>query len=104
MTLDDIKRTNRSADGHYFDRDTMRYFRSRVSDRVHEGPGGVFIVTSERCVMSWRNYEGPRLYSVRRVMDGGAQIKTVGEFQCYKTSKSAHLHAASLASGNGVPT
>lgn len=46
MTLQEIKRANANAGFHYFDRDTMSFFRSRVSDNVHSGPGGVFLVTS----------------------------------------------------------
>jgi hypothetical protein len=87
-----IKTANRSAGRYFFSPDSMRFFRSRISERVHQGPGGIYFVTSEqyddRC---------PRLYSVRRFLPDGADIDTVGSFQEHATAYRAHAEAARLA-------
>lgn len=101
-SIESIKAANRAAGGHWFDSDTLAFFRSRVSARVYVGPGGVYFVTSEQHTMSWRNYQGPRLYTVRRAIDGGARIETAGEFQGYETARAAHAVADRLAAGTVV--
>lgn len=86
-TLDDIKARNAWAGNHWFTPDTMRWFRSRVSETVYPIPatGGAFFVTSERNDMG----DHPRLYSVRYASRDG-RIHTVGEFQGYRSSGGAH--------------
>lgn len=87
-----IKCANKSAGRFYFEKSTMRYFRSRVSDKTHNGPGGVYFVTSEQ-----HRDTDPRLYSVRRFHPETADIDTAGTFQQYTTSAQAHGAAARLA-------
>jgi hypothetical protein len=48
IMLCNIKYRNQQAGLHYFEPSTMRFFRSRVSEMIHEGPGGIYFVTSER--------------------------------------------------------
>lgn len=81
--------------GNWFDRDTLRWWSSRVSDNVY--PTGItalgtLFVTSEK-------EEGKvRLYTVRRATlnvgaDGmvlGCSITTEGEFQGHRSSNQAH--------------
>lgn len=45
MTIQEIQSQTK---GHWWDKDTMRFFRTRVHEAVYEGPGGVFFVTSEK--------------------------------------------------------
>lgn len=84
-TIEDIKQANHAKGGHYFDRETMRFFRSRVLSELYKGPGGIFFITSEQ-------YQGlghtePRRYTVRKFNPKDASIDTVGEFN--KLTKSA---------------
>jgi len=68
--------------GHFFDADTMRFFKSRIG-RARKCKSGIwFFVTSEKPP------HGKRMYSVRKMeLDG--DINTVGEF-CSLTSYMAN--------------
>lgn len=90
FTVEEIKRRNREAGGHYFDADTMRFFGSRVLPTV---VGGRFFVTSERTGFDW---DSPRAYSVREMMPDGT-IGTVGEFNEHPTSAAAKSAMRRLA-------
>ena len=46
MTIDDIKRRHIEFGGKFFDKEHMRWFKSRVHSKVYEGTGGVYFVTS----------------------------------------------------------
>jgi len=88
----------RAHTGHWFSPATKRFFRSRVSDWAHTGPGGVFFVSSEKPP------HGPRHYSVRHYQDpspGG--IKTAGKFGAHATSAEAQRWAAKYAKGTHLP-
>ena len=67
---------------HWFDPDTMRFFRTSLPRHGYRGPGGTYFVTSEQMPRM------PRLYSVRRLV-GPGRIETVGEFCGYRTSAAA---------------
>lgn len=78
-------------EGHWFARDTMRFFGSRLPAYAYEGGGGCFFVTSEE------NFDRTtRLYSVR-VQTPDGNIKTVGGFQIYRDRRSATNLARRLA-------
>lgn len=82
-SIDGVRAANRSAGQHWFDRDTMRFFNSRISDCLYSGR---LFVSSERM-----RYESstPRRYTVRFV-DTDAGIETLGEFDEFATSRQAH--------------
>lgn len=80
---DEIARANSQAGQHFFEADTMRFFRSRVLEPVY---GGRFFVTSEK--NDGPGYEYPRLYTVREFMPDGS-IESLGEFQEYGTAAQA---------------
>ena len=83
--------------GHYFEPSTMRFFDSRVLERViHDGAGKVYFVTSERF-----DSRSPRLYSVRSMNSEGS-IDTVGKFQEYGTAKQAQGVIKRLCSKGAV--
>jgi hypothetical protein len=84
----DVELANRQAGQHFFDADTLRFFRSRIGTELY---GGRYFVTSEQF-----NGDAKRLYTVREVMDG-AKIKTIGEFQQYSTGAAARRAAMKLA-------
>lgn len=91
-TVTQIKAANRAAGQHFFDPDTMRFFRSRMLRGVI---GGRFFITSEQYVDSEGNAD-PRRYTVRVVDDAG-HVDTVGEFQAYATPAAARAAARKLA-------
>ncbi|MDJ0364858.1 hypothetical protein QMK33_06810 [Hymenobacter sp. H14-R3] len=97
-TLSDIKTANRVRGLYFFSRDTLRFFRSRISARVHQGPGGIYFVTSEQF-----DERSPRLYTVRCFNPASAGIDTVGEFQEHPTAYQAHAEAARLAAQVSTP-
>lgn len=78
MTIEKIAAANRAAGYHWFDRDTMRFFRCRVS-----GP-----VIASMFVSSERRWDSPRYYTIRRANPDGS-INTIGEFQQYRSKRAA---------------
>ena len=96
-TIDQIKNRNANANLHFFDRSTLRFFRSRISEEVFSGPGGVFFVTSEQFV--YMHSSKPRAYTVRQFNPETGGVETAGEFQAHKTMRAAKREAARLANG-----
>lgn len=72
MSLEIEYKNRTKNEGHFFDTDTMRFFKFRIGE-VRVKNGIWYFVTSEKPP------HGPRMYSVRRMeLDG--DINTVGEF------------------------
>lgn len=85
MTIDDVIETNEAAGQFFFSAGAMGFFNSKIeSDLINDE----YFVTSEQFVPS-RGEPGPRLYTVRRAIEGGIRIGTVGRFQGYKTRYTA---------------
>ena len=82
-TFGEMKRVS----GHFFDPDTMRFFKSRVAPWVYPVADGCLFVTSER----YGN--GPRTYRVRLCTDDG-DFTTLREF---KSRNGAHKAAQRMA-------
>lgn len=97
ITIQSIRNANAAAGGKWFSPENRRFFRSRICSRVHQGPGGVFFVSSEQL-----DDNSPRLYTVRQAINGGARIKTAGDFQAYASRRAAHNAAARYAR-HGAP-
>lgn len=93
-TITDIRRRNRAFGAHFFDADTLRFFRSRILPTVHAGRERAFFVTSEQF-----DDDSPRLYTVRYCTPEG-DCGTVGDFQGH-ASASAAQQAARVASMHG---
>lgn len=86
----------RKHNGHWFDPDSMRFFRSRVGEVAYEAADGRrYFVSSERFMPS-RGPAAPRNYTVR-VQSTTGDIDTVGEFQGYATRRAADKEAQRLA-------
>ena len=84
MTIDTIKSSNVAAGFHWFDKDTMRFFRTTVYPEVFEGPGGVFFVTRET------NPQGITRYSLRTFQPETGDVSTaVNGFFAYSTKRQA---------------
>ena len=93
MTLQQIMAANAQAGRYFFERDTLRFFKCRVSERTYPAlDGRTFFVTSER------HQNDPRRYTVRVTRDG-ANIDKVGGFQAYPDARTAHAAAAYFAKG-----
>ena len=99
ISMHDIRRAAERSGSHWFDPSTMRFFRSRLAQvgYVSEKESNVaFFVSSEQ----YRAVSGgllPRRYSVRRVDLTTGRVRTVGEFQAFASSSSAHAKAISCA-------
>ena len=77
--MDELRRQYSGEGKHFFDPGSMRFFNSRIKDRVY---GGNMFITSER------GPSGPRAYTIKKI-DKQGRINTVGEFQQYATSAAA---------------
>src|ERR1700690_3655965 len=95
-TLTQIQERNRAMGFHFFDRETMRFFDSRVSTKVYPlDSGDCLFVTSERFVMYSPEYRAePRKYTVRLAhMDGHTSEPDGMDFQQYATLTDAQSTA-----------
>ena len=93
MTLDQIKQANKASGSHWFSPATRRFFSSRISDIIYQGPGGIYFVSSERC---WGRH---RSYTINQFDPTTSQINTLGTFQQYTNRRSAHKAAAKASKG-----
>ena len=97
----DIRRAAENHGSHWFSPDALRFFNSRISNKVYNGSNGVFFVSSEK-------YAGePRRYTVREfckdlsVADAPrVYIETVNEFNAL--SRAASHRLARQCAGDNV--
>lgn len=90
MNLESFKRLNQSIGNHWFDKDTMGFFKSKI--HTWDVVTGYFI-TSE---IDWSD---TKRYSIRHANFETGQVGTVGEFHSFLT-----LHAAKKALSAISPT
>ena len=78
MTLSEAKAIYRTGKGHFFDRETFKYWGSRIESALYKN----------RCfVTSENNFDGSRrAYTVRRFSPDFLHVETVGEFQEHATN------------------
>ncbi len=88
-TMQNLRHFNQSQGFHFFDPRTLAFFRSQIQTRPPYA-GRVF-VTSE--AQSWGS---PRMYTVRMIQDNGTII-TIGKFQQFHLSSTAHDFARTFA-------
>jgi hypothetical protein len=77
---------NRKPDGHFFDPQAKRFFRSRVGAVIEynrEGP--IYFLTSEQFVDS-RGNKAPRKYTAR-VMGADGRIESIGPFNVFSRAQ-----------------
>jgi hypothetical protein len=77
--------------GYWFDKDSMRFFDSKILPGVYPAEDGAYFISSER-----RDENQPRLYTVR-FADSDGDIWTEGEFQGHNTLSSAKQAAINSA-------
>ena len=80
QTIEDVKSANRQTGGHWFDRDTMRFFNTKIESGLI---GGKYFITSERY-----DEDRPRKYTVRMAAPDGS-VDTIGEFQAHLSKENA---------------
>lgn len=92
-TINEIKAANRELGHHFFSRDTLRFFASRVYNDVIEcADGACLFVTSEK-----RGFEDfTRVYTVRRAHVSG-NVTTASEFGKYPSRHKALIAARAFA-------
>jgi hypothetical protein len=81
--LSEFIQLSKSKGQHWFDADTMRFFKTRVCRSSYDCISGLFI-TSERGPLG-----AERRYSIRKADFETGKVSTVGEFQAYATLKQA---------------
>ena len=107
--LSDIKERNWQMGFHFFDADTLRFFRSRISDTVYQGPGGIFIVTSEQFTLG--EYSEPRKYTPRKFdwttgsfehFDGEPEFNTCSRDVAHRIARQAALIDPAVQAANNL--
>ena len=84
--------TRNQPDGHWFNRSTMAFFKSKMPTVAYETDAGVLFVTSET------NPSGRKAFSVRRQRVSG-EISTVGELHHFPTAAAARAEIKRLHLG-----
>ena len=100
LTIDEIEVMYSPGSGrHWFDADTLRFFRGRLAQGGYRAAdGSVYFVSSEQNHGMGAPY--PRLYTVRRLTGPKGDVQTVGEFQSFNSAATATKYAKGYASGN----
>lgn len=87
-TIEQIKDANRKAGRFFFEPETLRFFRSRISQAVCPLPNGAALfMTSEQFVAS-NGWKAPRKWSLRLAKPDG-DIDSVGDFQAFNSRGAA---------------
>ena len=81
--VNEIKDKSQKLAKHFFNQDTMRFFKSRISELTWKIEKSIYFITSEK-----NRYEDPRKFTIRESTELG-DIKTIGEFQQYFTLSQA---------------
>jgi hypothetical protein len=92
--LSQIRSANRQIGNHWFDPDTLRFFKGKVYEGVY---GGCVFVSSEKNDSPY-SYPSPRKYSVRVAMEDGS-IQSYA-FAMYDSKREADREAKWL--GNAL--
>jgi len=82
ITIEIVKEINKAKNQHFFDKDTMRFFKSKIHSR--QLIDDKYFITSEQF-----DYDTPRLYTIREFDQESGDIGTVGEFQQFRSVKEA---------------
>jgi hypothetical protein len=94
-TLDSVISRSKFHGSHFFDKETMQFFRSRLHNTVYPAPHGTYFISSERHVDPFRGIE-PRLYTVRYMDTEGKFHSNASDFGEFRTGHEAHKVARYL--------
>lgn len=91
---------NKSKGFHWFDKSTMRFFKTRIIHSTWDSIAGYFI-TSER---NTGVYGGPypRMYTIRKADFETGNVDTIGQFQQFKSLSGAKGALKRLQQGKGL--
>ena len=88
MTVADAKRIYEKGGGHFFDKETLIWWKSKVMPDLY---GDKYFITSEP------DYDGKdRRFTIREFTKGYKSVETVGEFRQYGTIAEAKSAIKSL--------
>jgi len=76
VSIDQVKERAEKGSPHFFDDDTIRFFKSRISETCYKIGTDIYFITSER------GPNMPRKWTVRKC-DLKGDINAVGDFQEY---------------------
>jgi len=78
--IEEVIQKNNEAGYHWFSKDTMRFFKTRLVACRPNGP----VLCDNYFISSEKSWTEDRAYTLRKVNDDGT-IDTVGEVMMYKT-------------------
>ena len=87
-----------NPNGHWFDHDTLYFFRSKTSQygEAETVDGPWYFISSEKQTSIKNEY--PRLYTIR-VLSKKGTMSSIGEFQQFKSSKEAKRYLKTYLKG-----
>ena len=86
---DEVRRRAEKGAPHFFDKDTMRFFSSRVSELMWKDANrNIWFITSEQDKGTTQHAGSTRAFTVRKIDESG-DINKVGEFQGHSTLSEA---------------
>lgn len=80
MTVSEMKRRNFDAGMHWFSKDTMNFFKTKIAAEPNSKN---YFITSEH------SGDGKRKYTIRHFDEFTSKVRTVGEFMKYPTLEEA---------------
>lgn len=86
--IDEIKNLAEKNHSHFFDKDTMKFFSSRLSELCWKIEQEIYFITSEADQSYIKHSGSKRAFTVRKCSLNG-NIETVGKFQEFSTVKEA---------------
>ena len=82
---DEVRRRAEKGSPHFFDKDTMRFFSSRISELMWKDANrNIWFITSEQDKGTTQHTGSVRAFTVRKIDESGDILK-VGEFQGHST-------------------
>jgi len=103
----EVKRRAKKGSPHFFDKDTMRFFSSRISELMWQvgdvkdyQTNPIYFITSEADRGSVQHAGSARAFTVRKI-DADGDIDTVSEFQEHSTLNKARKEIKNII-GRGV--
>ena len=93
-TIKDIRDTMNETGSYWWSKDTMSFFGTKIIGGAFNGPGGVFLVSSEQ-----KPSGRARRFTVRQYNPKTKRIQTVGDF-CELDRVDALSQAKQLAKGD----
>ncbi len=95
-SIEEIQEANERLGHHFFSKDTMRFFSSRIGTTIY---GGCLFVTSEQNKSIINGKRQPRGYTVRIAREDGS-LNTVSDFN--KLTRSQAISLAKLLASDPI--